>query len=143
MTDVRQRWLSARAVSLHAAAIIVVSGCAIAAWWQVSRAQDGNQLSFLYSVMWPVFGVLGLCFWWMLIHTDYDTVGLKGMRQNQQAVQSEVPTTVGALDHGSRALPGPEEDPELAAYNARLAHLSAKGPKTWRSRDPVVVRRAQ
>ncbi len=145
MAAVRQRWLSARAVSLHAAALVVVSGCTIAAWWQVNRAQDGNSLSFLYSVMWPVFGILGLCFWWMLIHTDYDTVGLKGMRrQTQQALQSEVPpTSVGNVEQGSRAVPGPEEDPELAEYNARLAQLSAKGPKTWRSRDPVVVRRAQ
>jgi hypothetical protein len=132
-------------VSLHAAAIVVVSGCAIAAWWQVNRAQDGNQLSFLYSVMWPVFGVLGLTFWWMLIHTDYDTVGLKGMRrQTQPAVPSEVPVpTAGAVQPGIAAAPGPEEDPELAAYNARLAELSAKGRKTWRTRDPVVVRRAQ
>lgn len=145
MAAVRQRWLSARAVSLHAAALVVVSGCTIAAWWQVNRAQDGNQLSFLYSVMWPVFGILGLCFWWMLIHTDYDTVGLKGMRrQTQQALQSEVPpTNDGSVEQGSRAVPGPEEDPELAEYNARLAQLSANGPKTWRSRDPVVVRRAQ
>jgi hypothetical protein len=145
MAAVRQRWLSARAVSLHAAALVVVSGCTIAAWWQVNRAQDGNSLSFLYSVMWPVFGILGLCFWWMLIHTDYDTVGLKGMRrQTQQALQSEVPpTNDGSVEQGSRAVPGPEEDPELAEYNARLAQLSAKGPKTWRSRDPVVVRRAQ
>jgi hypothetical protein len=155
MAAVRQRWLSARAVSLHAAALVVVSGCTIAAWWQVNRAQDGNQLSFLYSVMWPVFGILGLCFWWMLIHTDYDTVGLKGMRrQTQQALESAAPpmdiaasatspTAGGAIDTDPRLVPGAAEDPELAAYNARLAELSAKGPKTWRTRDPVVVRRAQ
>ena len=35
------------------------------------------------------------------------------------------------------------DDPELAAYNARLAELSAAGPKTWRKKEPVVVRRAQ
>jgi len=147
MAAVRERWLSARAVSLHAAAIVFVSGCAIAAWWQVNRAQDGNQLSFLYSVMWPVFGVLAVCFWWMLIHTDYDTVGLKGMRrQNQQdqpAVPTDMPVTVRSTELESGAGPGSEEDPELAAYNARLAQLATKGPKTWRSRDDVVVRRAQ
>ncbi len=36
-----------------------------------------------------------------------------------------------------------EEDPELAAYNARLAELAAQGPKTWRARESVVVRREQ
>ena len=131
-----------------------MSGCTIAAWWQVNRAQDGNQLSYLYSVMWPVFGILGLCFWWMLIHTDYDTVGLKGMRRQTQQARSRCttevaaddttsPTAVGASTPTPASCPAPEEDPELAAYNARLAELSAKGPKTWRSRDPVVVRRAQ
>lgn len=148
MAAVRERWLSGRAVSLHAAMLVLVPGCAIAAWWQVNRAQDGNQLSYFYSVMWPVFGVLVLFFWWMLIHTDYDSVGLKGMRR--QAQQSEAPamqitdspmspTTVSATEPDPRV----EDDPELAAYNARLAELSAQGPKTWRTRDPVVVRRAQ
>ena len=36
-----------------------------------------------------------------------------------------------------------EEDPELAAYNERLAKLAAQGPKTWRARESVVVRREQ
>ena len=148
MAAVRERWLSGRAVSLHAAMLVLVPGCAVAAWWQVNRAQDGNDLSYFYSVMWPAFGILVLCFWWMLIHTDYESVGLKGMRR--QAQQSEAPatqvndsptspTTVGATEPGPRV----EDDPELAAYNARLAELSAQGPKTWRTRDPVVVRRAQ
>ena len=130
---------------------MVVPGCAVAAWWQINRAQDGNQLSYLYSVMWPVFGLLAIIFWWMLIHTDYDTVGLKGMRRQQTrltAVAVARSQWRGRLA-GSH-LPVPEvslgsaadEDPELAAYNARLAELAAKGPKTWRHREAVVVRRA-
>jgi hypothetical protein len=145
---VRERWLSKRAVSLHAALLVFVPGCAVAAWWQINRAADGNQLSYLYSVMWPAFAVLGLVFWWMLIHTDYETVGLKGTRRQQDASPSD----------GSAALPEPppsasvattppmpvvteDEDPELAAYNARLAELTAKGAKTWRNRETVVARR--
>jgi len=144
MARVRRRWLSASALSLHAAAIVVVSGCAIAAWWQVNRAQDGNQLSYFYSAMWPVFGLLALYFWWMLVHTDYDTVGLKGMRrQNQHAPPVDATATGGGAVQHSGAVPGPGEDPELAAYNARLAQLAENGPKTWRNRDEVVVRRAQ
>ena len=150
MASVRERWLSGRAVSLHVAVLVFVPGCAIAAWWQIGRAQDGNQLSYVYSVMWPVFGLLGLYFWWLLIHTDYDDVGLKGMRRQQgQAAAADgtsgvaaspVPTTVAA----EAPAPAAEvDDPELAAYNARLAELAATGPKTWRRKEPVVVRRAQ
>jgi DNA-binding transcriptional regulator of glucitol operon len=138
MTGVRDRWLSKRALSLHVAALVLVPACAVAAWWQVNRAQDGNALSYLYSVMWPVFGVLAVVFWWMLIHTDYETVGLKGMRR-QEAASPRPPTTyAGApIDHS------PTDDPELAAYNARLAALASEGPKTWRHRESVVVRRTQ
>ena len=129
------------------ALLVFVPGCALAAWWQINRAEDGNQLSYLYSVMWPAFGILALCFWWMLVHTDYETVGLKGM-QRQQADTSPV------LDRDEDAAPAviapepaatvsAEEDPELAAYNARLAALAGKGPKTWRNRESVVARKAQ
>jgi DNA-binding transcriptional regulator of glucitol operon len=145
MDVVRQRWLSGRAVSLHLAVLVFVPGCAVAAWWQIHRAQDGNQLSYLYSVMWPVFGILGLYFWWMLLHTDYETVGLKGMRRQQEAAATgdggTVAITPPAPDVQAPALA--VEDPELAAYNARLAELAAKGPKTWRARETVVVRREQ
>ncbi len=158
MADVRERWLSGRAVALHVAVFVVVPGCAIAAWWQINRAQDGNQLSYLYSVMWPVFGLLGIIFWWMLIHTDYDAVGLKGMRRQQahshlpaidDVVASSAPHAVAAPPAPSSVVPGvpavsaADGDPELAAYNARLAELAAKGPKTWRHREEVVVRRPQ
>jgi len=147
MAAVRQRWLSGRAISLHVAVLVFVPGCALAAWWQINRAQDGNQLSYLYSVMWPAFGILGLFFWWMLIHTDYENVGLKGTRRRTQTAAatpgsgeatSPSPALIGAEGPAAAAT---EEDPELAAYNARLAELAAQGPKTWRHRESVVVRR--
>ena len=149
MTVVRKRWLSRRAVSLHVAVLVFVPGCAVAAWWQINRAESGNQLSYLYSVMWPAFGILGVYFWWMLLHTDYDTVGLKGMRRQQEAAAIDPGTVAGASpdrDGQQPTAPAPVpafavEDPELAAYNARLAELASKGPKTWRAREKVVVRR--
>ena len=141
MVAVRERWLSGRAVSLHLAVLVFVPGCALAAWWQINRAADGNLLSYLYSVMWPVFGLLGVYFWWMLIHTDFETVGLKGMRRQQAGV---APTAVPELapvrsEPPADVAPG-MDDPELAAYNARLAELAAKGPQTWRHRGSAVVR---
>jgi hypothetical protein len=145
MANVRERWLSGRAVALHVAVLLVVPGCAIAAWWQINRAQDGNQLSYVYSVMWPVFGMLAIVFWWMLIHTDYDTAGLKGMRrqQAQTQVHSSAADAVMAHTPDMPAGSASEGDPELASYNARLAELATKGPKTWRHREEVVVRRPQ
>jgi hypothetical protein len=136
-------------VSLHLAALVFVPGCAVAAWWQINRAADGNQLSYLYSVMWPVFGLLGITFWWLLLHTDYDTVGLKGMlRQIQEETQGTAAASAAATATATAApaappppIVSPDEDPELAAYNARLAELAANGPKTWRNTETVVARR--
>ena len=150
MMIVRERWLSRRAVSLHLAILVFVPGCAVAAWWQINRAAGGNQLSYLYSVLWPAFGILSVYFWWMLIHTDYDNAGLKGVLRQQAMAASGDPQTSGDLsptENAGRPTPPPpvsaDEDPELAAYNARLAELAAQGPKTWRARESVVVRREQ
>jgi hypothetical protein len=147
---VRERWLSRRAVSLHLTILVFVPGCAVAAWWQINRAAGGNQLSYLYSVLWPAFGLLSLYFWWMLIHTDYDNAGLKGvLRQQAMAASGDLQTSGGVSTTDATLRPtGPppvsaDEDPELAAYNARLAELAAQGPKTWRARESVVVRREQ
>ena len=49
----------------------------------------------------------------------------------------------GTVDLQHEAADLAVEDPALAAYNARLAELAAKGPKTWRAREKVVVRREQ
>jgi hypothetical protein len=152
MITVRERWFSKRAITLHLALLVFVPGCAVAAWWQVNRAEDGNQLSYLYSVMWPVFGILAVVFWWVLIHTDYETVGLKGTRRlagpeevasATQVSTSSAPATASATTGDPAPAITEDEDPELAAYNARLAELAAKGPKTWRNRESVVARRAQ
>lgn len=129
-------------MSLHLALLVLVPGCALAAWWQVNRAEDGNQLSYLYSVMWPVFGILAIYFWWMLIHTDFDEVGLKGMRRQQAAAASADPAPESPVVPTADDQPS-VEDPELAAYNERLAKLAVQGPKTWRTRERVVVRREQ
>ena len=143
MATVRERWLSRRAVSLHVAVLVFVPGCALAAWWQINRAEDGNQLSYLYSVMWPAFGILGLYFWWMLIHTDYDTVGLKGMRR-QQAAARRCRSRHGdrrraAVPDGERRHPAPVigRGGSRAGRLQRAARRARppQGPKTWRARE--------
>ncbi len=124
----RERWLSRRAVVLHLAVAVWVPGCLIAGWWQVTRALDGNGLSYLYSVEWPVFALVGIWVWWSLLHTDPDSVGARAQRRLE------------AERARAGLLPPPpqrrreEEDEELAAYNDELARLAAEGrPKTWRS----------
>ena len=146
---------------LHLGCLLFVPFCVVATWWQITRAQDGNGLSYLYTFEWPVFAIVGIYFWWQFLHTDYDAVGLKGMRN--QAVGSPIsdaetdsankvvepatppPTISSAIPPMPAPAPMPlqDEDPELAAYNARLAALSTSGGKTWRKPEAPIARRPQ
>lgn len=73
MLDVRQRWFSPRAVLLHSELLVIVAGCAVATWWQASRALAGNGLSWFYTFEWPVFAGIAFAGWWHLIHEDAAT----------------------------------------------------------------------
>jgi hypothetical protein len=121
-------------VLLHVALLVWFPGCLFAFWWQVHRAFDGNGLSYLYSVEWPVFALAGAWGWWQLVHTDPVDVG----RRAQDRLAADRAARAAA-DPGTAVVASPvrrpeEEDPELAAYNDRLARLAAEGPKGWRRR---------
>jgi integral membrane protein len=68
--SLRGRWFSRRAVLLHLEVLIVAPACVAAGWWQATRALAGNELSWAYSVEWPVFALLAIAGWWHLIHED-------------------------------------------------------------------------
>jgi hypothetical protein len=136
---VRQRWFSRRAITLHLAVLVFVPGCLIAWWWQVNRAMGGNGLSYLYAVEWPVFAIVGVYFWWSLLHIDPEQVGARAQRRAEAEARQAAaagPAAVTEPAAGGAAAPTPrhleDEDPELAAYNEHLAALAARGPKTWR-----------
>jgi hypothetical protein len=120
-----QRWLSPRALGLHAATLAWVTGCALAAWWQVGRAIQGNQFSYLYAVEWPVFGGAGIFFWWAMLHSERAD---DEERHRSTVVERERMTSRLALR--SRE----QEDPELAAYNDYLADLAVEGKRKGWSR---------
>ena len=138
----RQRWFSGRAIRLHLALLIWFPACLIAGWWQVNRAFDGNGLSYLYSVEWPVFAVVGVWGWWELIHTDPDTVGRRAQERmaaagtaDGEGGSEDGPATGGGAPVGQQpSRRREEEDEALAAYNDRLAELAARGPQSWRHR---------
>jgi DNA-binding transcriptional regulator of glucitol operon len=129
---VRQRWLSKRAFGLHLAVVVWVPACLLAGWWQVNRAFDGNGLSYLYSVEWPIFALLGIWGWWVFIHTDSDHAGATGQRQLKAAAAEHESEGTEIAPTGSMRQPQ-DEDEELADYNDRLAALAERGPKTWRN----------
>jgi hypothetical protein len=62
------RWLSWRALRLHLALLIMVPGCFAAGWFELTRAQAGNELSWVYVFEWPFFGGFAIYLWWRLLY---------------------------------------------------------------------------
>ncbi len=112
----RSKYFSLRAIGLHIALVAWVVICALAAWWQVGRAVQGNSLSFLYSVEWPVIGVLGILGWYSMLNMEKTT---EEKESERRAYEEKM--RADALAARARAQ---EEDPTLAAYNDHLANLS-------------------
>ncbi len=119
----KSKWFSPRAILLHLTLIVWVGGCSTAAWWQISRAADGNALSYLYAIEWPVFAVAGVLGWYALLNIEKVTEAQeKARREYEEKMRLEA----------QQARMAEEESPELAAYNDHLQEL-AKTPrkKLW------------
>jgi len=114
---VRSRWFSLRSIGLHVAALAWVAGCLFAGWWQATRAFDGNALSWVYAIEWPVFAFGGLFGWWALLHTKAAT---PEERAHRAAFEEERRAAVTAAKRRPE-----QEDAALAAYNDHLAQLAA------------------
>lgn len=126
----RERWFCRRAFFLHFLLVTVVPGCLFAGWWQVHRALSGNLLSYLYSVEWPFFALLGVVAWWQLIHDA--PVGhwldRSGPPKERKSWLYHQDNSEGPEVQRDRAL----ESPDLVAYNGYLQSLAGgKAKKTW------------
>ena len=69
-----RKWFRLRAIVYHCLLVAIVTGCSIAAWWQFGRASQGNALSYLYSIEWPVFAIVAIIGWWQLIQEPPEDV---------------------------------------------------------------------
>ena len=108
---------------LHLTLIGWVSGCLAAAWWQVARAADGNALSYLYAIEWPIFAIAGVLGWYALLNIDQVTEAQEEARREYEEKMRHEAQQARSVE---------AESPELAAYNDHLAEL-AKQPrkKLW------------
>lgn len=125
---VRTTWLSARALRLHAALVVVVGACLALGWWQLSRALGGNALSWVYTFEWPFFALYACYMWWKLIHEPLaetraaERAAAKARRIEAARRIATQHSVVEQLDHLGFD-PYDDADPELAAYNRYLASL--------------------
>lgn len=117
----KSKYLSRRALGLHVVLLAWIAMSATAAWWQVGRAVQGNSLSFLYSIEWPVIGVLGVLGWYALLNMEKVT-------EHQEIARREYEDKMRAQALAARQALEQPEDPTLSAYNDHLENLS-KLPK--------------
>lgn len=115
----KSKYLTRRAVGLHFALAGWIGMCAAASWWQVGRAVQGNSLSFLYAIEWPVFLVMGFLGWYALLNMERVT-------EHQEKARREYEEKMRQEAQLARSFEG--EDGSLAAYNDHLSELS-KAPK--------------
>lgn len=111
-----RKYFSLRAIGLHVALVCWITLCLVAAWWQVGRAIQGNALSFLYSIEWPVIGLLGILGW-------YSMLNMEKVNEHKEKARREYEEKMRAEAQAARARAA-EEDPALAAYNDHLAKLT-------------------
>jgi DNA-binding transcriptional regulator of glucitol operon len=119
---VRRKYFSPRAIGLHFAVIFWVLGCAFAAWWQVGAAIQGNSLSYLYSIEWPLIGVLGVVGWYSMLNSEK-------ISEHKERARREYEEKMRADAQAEREQTRDQEDPQLAAYNDHLAQLSSTQKK--------------
>ena len=63
-----RKYFTWRCIGLHLLTIILVPTFLLAGWWQYHVALSGNDLSWVYTVEWPVFSIYAIYMWWQLIH---------------------------------------------------------------------------
>src|SRR5262249_45356477 len=117
--------LTPRWLARHALALTLVLACALLAWWQMSRAAEGNLLSYGYAVLWPVFGGFVILIWvremrMVVRGTPLVVQPAPAPREGfGRPVLTERPVTPATT--GDTA----DEDPALVEYNRFLAWLAA------------------
>jgi hypothetical protein len=56
------------ALKLHVTLIAGLTLCGAAFWFELGRAEGGNNLSWAYVFEWPLLGIFGVYMWWNFLH---------------------------------------------------------------------------
>ncbi len=66
----RPRVRGSEAVRLHVLAALGVLLCSGAFWFELRRAEGGNELSWAYVFEWPLLAVFVVYMWWKFLHPE-------------------------------------------------------------------------
>ena len=132
------RWrflITPKWLAWHLTMVVSVWGMLWLGDWQFHRAISGNALSWAYTFEWPLFAIFAVVFWAKTIKDEFHPPAAA------QPGEDDVPLPAGARRRvgpdGAAAMGGepasPEEEADLAAYNAYLArlHREVRGHGKW------------
>ncbi len=117
--------LTPRWLTRHALAVTLVLACVLLAWWQVSRAADGNLLSYGYAVLWPVFGGFVILIWVREMRLAVRTPSQSPEPAVERAHGFGRPVLADRPVTTATATDTADDDPALVEYNRLLAWLAA------------------
>lgn len=123
---------TARWLAWHVLCLVFVGACVFGFVWQFTKAESplGDWQNILYAIQWPIFAVCGGWAWgraiWLHFHPPgaIDPPLLYDDPDPGRVVHDLQPRMITAAPHYDDYVE--PDDPELVAYNARLARLNAK-----------------
>jgi len=61
----------AAAIKTHATLVLGLAFCGLAFWFELGRAEGGNELSWAYVFEWPLLAAFAIYMWWKLLHPGF------------------------------------------------------------------------
>ncbi|WP_245973950.1 hypothetical protein [Thermomonospora umbrina] len=113
-----RRFLTPGWLGLHALAVALCSAFLVFGWWQLSRAQEGNDRSWAYVFEWPIFAVFVIVMWVKMIRDELNDDGVPKPKLPLEPAEPPAKDAIIKLHE--------EDDEDLAAYNRYLARLNAE-----------------
>ncbi len=55
----------------HLTLVFGLALCAAAFWFELRRAEGGNELSWAYVFEWPLLAIFAVYMWWKLLHPGF------------------------------------------------------------------------
>ncbi len=55
---------------MHVTLLVGLAFCALAFWFELGRAEGGNELSWAYVFEWPLLGGFAVYMWWKVLHGE-------------------------------------------------------------------------
>jgi hypothetical protein len=62
------------ALRAHLTLTLGLALCVAAFWFEIGRAEGGNELSWAYVFEWPLLAIFAVYMWWKVLHPDAEKV---------------------------------------------------------------------